>query len=545
MKFRQYFRRPKKLKELCEEKETPRQQQGEEGPFLTACLADNVNYLKKRLGESEDVIFREYTLDLSEPIPVMVVFVDGLVSKEVINEFILQSLTFKGELKTEWAKDRSQLLKHIKDRVLNINEVSMVSSFPKLFTMVLSGETALLIEGHDEALICNTRGWEHRGIAEPQVEAVIKGPRVGFNEILRSNTAQIRRWIRDPHLTIKTMQIGKRSKTDVALVYLETVANPKIVQAVEKRLKQIDIDGVIESSFLQDMIEDKPFSLFPTVQSTERADRVVASIFEGRVAVLCDNTPFVLIAPVTFWQLYHAAEDYYHRWPLAFLLRTVRYLSFLFSLYLPSVYIALSLYNPELIPFNLAVKIAATREGVPFPVFLEALLMEIAIEIIREASARLPGPLGQTIGIVGGFILGDAAVRAGLISPITTIVVALTALSSFTAPSFEVAVTMRLLRFPLMFFALIGGLYGIAIATILLLIHMSGILSFGVPYLAPVVPFSLDDLKDTFFTVPRWAMINRPSTFKAIDQKRKGTKANRWWQEIYKPPQLEGDEEEE
>ncbi|HEY8345350.1 MAG TPA: spore germination protein [Bacillota bacterium] len=545
MKFRQCFRRPKKLKELGKEKELDRQQQGQEGPFLTGCLAEDVKYLKQRLGESGDVIFREYTLDLSEPIPVMVVFVDGLVSKEVINEFILQSLTFKGELKTEWAKDRSQLLRHIKDRVLNINEVSMVSSFPELFTMILSGETALLIEGHDEALICNTRGWEHRGIAEPQIEAVIRGPRVGFNEILRSNTAQIRRWIRDPHLTIKTMQIGKRSKTDVALVYLETVANPKIVQAVERRLKQIEIDGVVESSFLQDMIEDKPFSLFPTVQSTERADRVVASILEGRVAVLSDNTPFVLLTPVTFWQLYHSAEDYYHRWPMAFLLRTVRYLSFLFSLYLPSVYIALSLYNPELIPFNLAVKIAATREGVPFPVFLEALLMEIAIEIIREASARLPGPLGQTIGIVGGFILGDAAVRAGLISPITTIVVALTALSSFTAPSFEVAVTMRLLRFPLMFFALVGGLYGIAIATILLLIHMSGIQSFGVPYLAPVVPFSLEDFKDTFFTVPRWAMINRPFIFKAIDRKRRGTKTNRWWQEIYKPPQLEGDEEEE
>lgn len=545
MKFNQYFRRPKKLEELSKDKKKHEERQKQEGPFLTERLADNVRYIKNRLGESGDVIFREYTLDLTEPVSIMVIFVDGLVSKEVINEYILQSLTFKGELKTEWAKDRAQLLKHIKDRVLNINEVSVVSSFPELFTMVLSGETALLIEGHNEALICNTRGWEHRGIDEPQIEAVIRGPRVGFNEILRSNTAQIRRWIRDPHLTIKTMKVGKRSKTDVAIVYLETVANPKIVQAVENRLKKIDIDGVVESSFLQDMIEDKPFSLFPTVQSTERADRVVASILEGRVAVLSDNTPFVLLVPVTFWQLYHSAEDYYHRWPLAFLLRSVRYLSFLFSLYLPSVYIALSLYNPELIPFNLAIKIAATREGIPFPVFLEALLMEISIEVIREASARLPGPLGQTIGIVGGFILGDAAVRAGLISPITTIVVALTAISSFTAPSFEVAVTMRLLRFPLMLFALVGGLYGIAIATILLLIHMSGILSFGVPYLSPVVPFSLDDLKDTFFTVPRWAMINRPFTFNPIDQKRRGTKTNRWWRELLEPPQSEGDEDQQ
>jgi len=541
LKFNKYFRHPKKLQELSKEKEKAKQKQKAEGPFLSERLEDNVKYLKNRLGESGDVIFREYTLDLAEPVSMVVIFIDGMASKEVINEFILQALTFKGELKTEWAKDRSQLLRHLKDRVLNVNEVGVVSSFPELYTMVLSGETAILIEGHDEALICSTRGWEHRGIGEPQIEAVIRGPRVGFNEIMRSNTAQIRRWIRDPHLTVKALRVGKRSKTDVAIVFLETVANPQIVKMVEARLKKIDIDGVMESSYLQDMIEDKPFSLFPTVQSTERADRVVAAILEGRVAVVSDNTPFVLLVPVTFWQLYHSAEDYYHRWPMAFLLRAVRYLSFLFSLYLPSAYIALSLYNPELIPFNLTIKIAATREAIPFPVFLEALLMELSIEIIREASARLPGPLGQTIGIVGGFILGDAAVRAGLISPITTIIVALTALSSFTAPSFEVAVTMRLLRFPLMVFALVGGLYGIAIATILLFIHMSAIISFGVPYLSPVVPFRSDDLKDTFFTVPRWAMTTRPASFKPLDQKRRGSVTDRWWKILNKPPQSKKD----
>lgn len=530
------FRRPKSPSEIKKDKETQQKEAEGKGPFLRRDLVTNVNYLKETIGKSKDVVFREFIMDLTEPVQIVIVFVDGLAAKDVINEYILEALTFQGGLDADWSRDRGNLASNIKNYVLNINEVSLQSDCSEIITAILSGETAILIEGNDLAIICNTRGWEHRGIQEPQTEAVIRGPKVGFNELLRSNTAQIRRWIRDQDLIIKTLKIGVRSKTDVAIVYLESVAKPQIVTEVEKRLNKIEIDGLLESAYIQEYIEDRHYSLFPTVQTTERVDRVVASILEGRVAVLMDNTPFALIMPVTFWQLYYSAEDYYHRWPLAILLRLIRFISFFFSLYLPALYLAFAVHSPELIPFNLAIKIAGTREGIPFPVFLEALIMEIAIEIIREASVRLPGPFGQTIGIVGGFILGDAAVRAGLISPIMTIVVALTAISSFTAPSFGVAITMRILRFPLMIVAQVGGLYGLSMATIFFLINLAGIRSFGVPFLSPLVPFNFSDLKDSIFVVPRWAMIKRPLAYEPLDVKREGSKAKNWWEALFNPP---------
>lgn len=550
MKKSRGFRRPKPPKPVGKaktEKETEKEAGGDgQGPVndqntakLSLDLQENLSYLKEKIGHSDDVVFREYTLELPEPLAILIVFVDGLVSKEIINEYILEALTFKGELKSEWTRDKKNLVRHIRDKVLSINEVKVTSSLDELVTLILSGETAILFAGYDEALICNTRGWPYRSIDEPETEAVIRGPRVGFTETLRFNTAQIRRWIRDPDLRIKITKVGRRSKTDVALVYLESVANPQVVEEVERRLEEIEIDGVMESSVLQEMIEDRKLSLFPTVQSTERADRVVAAVLEGKVGIITDNTPFALIVPVSFWEFYYAAEDYYHRWPLAFLLRIVRFLSFFFSLYLPSLYVALSFYNPELIPFPLAVQLAGSREGVPFPLFLEVLLMELAIEIIREASARLPGPLGQTIGIVGGFILGDAAVRAGLISPLTTVVVALTAICSFTAPNYGVAVSIRILRFPLVIVTLVGGLFGLALATFVFLVYMAGIRSFGVPFLVPFAPLQPDDLKDSLGRVPFWAMLTRPRSYKPLDLKRQRAKARHWWQRLFSPPRAD------
>lgn len=534
------FRRPRPVAELRKEKErkerTPEQEGQEQGPVLVPDLAANIAYLEARIGSSNDVVFREFVIPLSTPVRAVLVFVDGLVNGNAINEYILLALTTFEGTDAAWARDRRNLAENIKDHVLTINEVSIQTQWTPVITAILSGESALLLEGEDRALICNTRGWERRGIEEPTTESAVRGPRVGFNEVLRSNTAQVRRWIRDPDLRVKGIKLGVRTQTDVALVYLESIANPDLVTEVEARLRKIDIDSVVESAYLQEYIEDRPYSLFPTVQVTERVDRVVAALLEGKVAVLVDNTPFALIMPITFWQLYYSAEDYYHRWPLSILIRMIRFLAFFFSLYLPAIFIALAVHNPELIPFNLAIKIAGTREGTPFPVFLETLFMEIAIEILREASVRLPGPFGQTIGIVGGFILGDTAVRAGLISPIMTIIVALTAISSFTAPSFGVAITMRILRFPLMLIGQIGGLYGLSLATILLLINMAGIRSFGVPFLSPVVPLNLSDLKDFLFVAPRWTMIKRPLLNEPLDVRREGSKANHWWEALFNPP---------
>jgi hypothetical protein len=535
--WRKLFKKPMRPKDLVKKNGSGKKKEciPESWQKLSADLSVNMNYLRETLGQSDDVVFREYNLQLHEPIELMVIFIDGLISKEVINEYILQALTIDEPPDWDEKAPRSEVVRYVRDRMLTINEASIKTEFPEIMTAILSGETAIFFDGIPEVLIANTRGWEHRGIDEPVTESVIRGPRVGFNEVIKSNTAQIRRWIRDPNLRIKSARVGKRTQTDLSLAYIEGVANPKIIDEVKKRLKRIDIDGVLESSYLEEMIEDSVYSVFPTVQSTERADRVAAALLEGRVAIVTDNTPFVLVVPVTFPQLYYAAEDYYQRWPLASLLRMVRFLAFFFSLYLPAFYIALASHSPELIPFKLAVAIAGTREGVPFPVFFEALLMEVAIEIIREASARLPGSLGQTIGIVGGFILGDAAVRAGLISPIITIIVALTAISTFTAPSFAVSIATRILRFPMMLIALIGGLYGLSMATILLIIHLASIRSFGTPYLAPVTPINSGDLKDSLFRVPWWSMAKRPGMYRPVDSVRQKTHGRPWWSSIFHP----------
>ncbi|HHZ20803.1 MAG TPA: spore germination protein [Firmicutes bacterium] len=541
--WQRFFKKPMRVKELIKKRRTEKNKEDknnkkETWQELSPELALNVKYLKDTLGQSDDVIFREYTVQLGRPLQIMLIFIDGMSSKEIINKYILEALTLDSDMKAEWERKfgEEDLVLAVRDRLLTIDEVKVVTTYPEIMAAVLSGETAILFEGEAQAIIANTRGWEHRGIDEPQTESVVRGPRVGFNEVLKSNTAQIRRWIRDPNLRIKNLQLGTRTKTDISICYIHGIANPKIVDEVKQRLERIEIDGILESSYLEEMIEDSVLSVFPTVQSTERADRVAAGLLEGRVAIVTDNTPFVLLVPVTFWQLYYAAEDYYQRWPLATLLRAIRFLAFFFSLYLPALYIALASHSPELIPFKLAVAIAGTREGVPFPVFFEALIMEVAIEIIREASARLPGSLGQTIGIVGGFILGDAAVRAGLISPMITIIVALTAISSFTAPSYAVAVSNRLLRFPLMVIALIGGLYGLSIASIFIIIHLASIRSFGTPYLAPVTPFRARDMKDTFFRVPWWAMADRPGMYRPLDRMRLKGPAS-WWSRLLNPSQ--------
>lgn len=543
--MRKLFKKPQRVQDILRKNRSEKDldKPKEAWQTLSSELEINIKHLKETIGQSDDVVFREYNLQLEEVIPFSVVFVDGLADKEIINEYILEALTKDAPPKAEWTKNipREEFIRTIRDRLLTINEVKIVSVFPELITAVLSGESAIIFDGYDEVILANTRGWAHRGIEEPVTETAVRGPRVGFNEIMKNNTAQIRRWIRDPSFRVKNLRVGKRSQTDLSLAYIEGVANPRIIDEVRERLEGIEIDGVLESAYLEEHIEDSIFSVFPTVQTTERADRVAAGLLEGRVAIVTDNTPFVMMVPVTFWQLYYAAEDYYHRWPLASLLRFVRFLAFGFSLFLPAFYIALAAHSPELIPFKLAVAIAGTREGVPFPVFFEALLMEVAIEVIREASARLPGPLGQTLGIVGGFILGDAAVRAGLISPIITIVVALTAISSFTAPSYSVAIATRILRFPLMLIAIVGGLFGLSMASILIIVHLASIKSFGIPYLAPITPYRPMDVKDTFFRVPWWAMNQRPGMYQPVDKRRQRTKENNWWNQLFSPPSRQDD----
>jgi spore germination protein KA len=381
----------------------------------------------------------------------------------------------------------------------------------------------LLLDKVEESLSANTKGWEKRGVDEPQTESVVRGPRDGFVETLRVNTALVRRRLKDPSLRVKNIQVGERTKTDIALMYIDGLVDPDVLAEVKRRIKEIKIDGALESGYIEQYIEDHPWSPFPQIQNTERPDKVTSNLLEGKIAIFVDGTPFVLIAPAIFTQFYQSPEDYYERFMIGTLVRIIRVISMFIALFLSSLYIAFSSFHPEMIPSRLAIAMTAGRSTVPFPSIIEAFVMEIAIEILREASVRLPGPIGPTIGIVGALVVGQAAVQAGIVSPLMVIIVAMTTIGSFVTPSYSAAIALRMLRFPMMIAAGMFGLYGIMLFIIIIIIHLCSIKSFGVPYLAPFSPMRIRDNKDTILRVPLYRMNQRPTPFETRDDIRGDT----------------------
>jgi len=489
---------------------------------ISKSVEENVNLVRKILGASDDLVVREFSVGAKEEVKVALLYIDGLTNSEVINDFILKSLMFetrKGEPKAKQGK--ISLCEKFSQFALTIGEVSTADNIKIAMNGLLAGDGILFIDGSEKALIPNIKGWEKRGVEEPNTESVVRGPRDGFTETLRVNTAQIRRRLQDPDLRVKNMTVGKRTNTNVALIYIEGVANPDLIQEVERRINNIDMDATLESGYIEQMIEDYHWSPFPQIQNTERPDKATANILEGRVVIIVDGTPFALIAPAVFTQFYQSPEDYYERFGIATLIRFIRIASMGIALLLPGMYIAFTSFHPEMIPSKLVIAMAAGRSTVPFPSIVEALLMEVTMEILREASVRLPGPIGPTIGIVGALVVGEAAVQAGIVSPIMVIIVALTTIGSFASPSYSAAIALRVLRFPIMIIASIFGLYGIMLAVIVIIIHLCSLKSFGVPYLTPFAPRVFKDMKDTIILTPMYWMKERPSFLRTGDPVRK------------------------
>lgn len=480
-------------------------------------LEDNIENIKKMLDNSSDLTVRQIVFSKSEK-KVAAIYIDGLVDKLGITQTIITKIeSFKEEVTSLTNDELISLLEH---EVISSSSVTRVKSLDDVMLGVLSGDTAVFVDSINEVLMVGTRGWETRGLSEPNSEALVRGPRIGFTENIRTNTVLIRRQIRDTNLRFDNYFIGRRSKRNVVVAYIDGIINPKIVKEVKRRLKAIDIDDAPESGIIEQWIQDSFLSPFPQIQNTERPDRVAASLLEGRAAILLDGTPFVLLVPTTLGQLFQSPADYYERWLLGSMIRSLRYMAAFISLFLPAIYIALVTYHPGMIPTRLAFSITATREGVPVPALIEALMMEITMELLREAGIRLPKPIGQTIGIVGGLVIGDAAVRAGIVSPIMVIVVALTAISSFAIPSYSLAISFRILRFALMIAASIFGLYGLIIGYIMINIHLANLKSFGVPYTTPFAPAFFSDWKDLVIRVPRTMANNRPKMMMTKDPER-------------------------
>ncbi|MEH7108161.1 spore germination protein [Bacillus sp. JJ1764] len=479
-------------------------------------IKNDLELIKSEIGHNSDLNIREFYIGTTG-IPAAIIFLSGLADKDLIDKHILNSLmvqfpeSYQGNLK-----------EFIRYQVLSVSGITEVKDVSALASKVMSGSTALLMNQVAGALILNTTKSKSRSIEEPVSEALVRGPRIGFTEILMDNTAILRQNVNNQNLSILNYQVGKQAKKELAIVFMEDIADSELVEEVKKRISKIDIDDLLESGYVEQMIEDNFISPFPQVQNTERPDRVIGALMEGRVAILLDGTPFALIVPVTFNMLLQSPEDYYERWLPGTLIRLLRYFGAFLSLFNPALYIAFISFHPGLIPTKLALSIIGTREGVPFPALIEALIMEIAIEILREAGLRLPKPIGPAMGIVGGLIIGEAAVQAGIISPIMVIVVSLTAISSFAIPQYSAGITLRILRFMAMICAAIMGLYGIILFFLLLCIHLVKLKSFGVPYCSPAVPYRLSDWKDLLVRLPIGMMKRRPEMLDPKDSVRKG-----------------------
>ncbi|NPV70907.1 MAG: spore germination protein [Firmicutes bacterium] len=483
-------------------------------------LDENVTLIKALLNPSDDIVFREISIGHEQHIRAEIVFIDGIVDKSTIHEHVMKSLMLHTERIFPAPPRGKGLGDVIKEFSLTVGEVKTSTKMGDVIDAVLNSDTALFIDGVPICYIVNTKGWEHRSVQEPNIESAVRGAREGFNEVLRTTTALVRRRIKDSRLRVKQMRLGRRTKTDIAVIYLEGVANEQIVAEVFSRLRDIDVDAVLDTGHLEQLIEDNPYSPFPQMQATERTDKVGASILEGKVAIACDTTPFVLLAPATLWAFYQTSDDYFERWIIATFVRALRFLALVTALVLPSLYVSLVAFHPEMIPAKIALPLAGIRSGLPFNAVLELLILELSVETLREASVRLPGPIGPTIGIVGAIVIGEAAIRAGLVGPLAVILVATTTIASFVSPSYSAGIAVRVLRFPLIALAAMLGLVGVMVGIIAISIHVCGLDSFGVPYLSPIVPLTTGDLKDTAVRLPLWAMKMRPLHLRPVDVRR-------------------------
>jgi Bacillus/Clostridium GerA spore germination protein. len=484
------------------------------GPELSGDLMKNMERLKTELGESADLKVHEFIFGANDEYSAALFYIDGLVDTMMITEGILKPLTGNKNIKRE--EDITVTADYIKKTVVCSGDVKCSGHHNELVKGVLNGNTILLFEGYKTGLVIDTKGWETRPVAEPQTESVVRGPREGFTENLRTNTSLIRRKIKNPRLRFESMQIGKKSATEMCVVYLEGVAKKEIIDTVKQRLEAVNIDAILDTGYIEELIEDNPFSLFSTIGYTEKPDVAASKILEGRVAIIADGTPFVLTVPMLFQESFQTAEDYYNRPLYASLTRIMRIIAFLISILIVPGFIALATFHQEFIPPTLLITIAAAREGTPFPTAMEALLMVFTFEILREAGLRLPRPVGQAISIVGALVMGDAAVAAGLVGSMVVIVVSIAAVSGFTVPS--QADSISILRFLFIFVTAFFGGFGLALCFLGLLAHLASLKSFGVPYFGATKPDS--DQQDAYVRMPLWFMVKRPQDIAGNDKHR-------------------------
>lgn len=468
-------------------------------------LSDNIAHMEELFHVCDDIKKKEINLGKNMDVSCYLTFIE--VSVDMGTSALSELLKYLKGL------EREEIYEALEQNALGVSDATYFKTIEEAGDGLLAGESILFVDGFDKAIKIPDDGYPNMGVKQVDSEKVIRGSNEGFCESVKQNAALIRKRVRSPKVKVKQIKAGVRSKTNVYLVYMEDLVYPHLLKDIEERMEGFEIDGVLDSGVIEQLTEEKWYSPFPQFQTTQRPDRAAMSILEGRVILMSDNSPVALILPTDYNSFIRTSDDYYNRWEIASFGRILRYLASFFSMVLPGLYLAVTNFHTQILPTTLLLSFSDARQGVPFPAVIEVLIMEISFELLREAGVRLPGAMGNTIGIVGGLIIGQAAVEANLVSPIVVIVISFTALCSFAIPNEEFATSFRILKFFFIVLCAWLGFFGMLIGLLMVLIHLSQLKSFGIPYLMPFVGADLngyEDERDFLWRLPSRKLTKRP-----------------------------------
>ncbi len=454
----------------------------EESRKVSANLRENEKYLRSRLENCSDILIRPMRLGDKHKVDCLIVYIEVAVSNMMLDDSALGKM-----INHFWEISPEDIQEFVRHNSLGIADVKKLENLDESIDAMLAGNAVFFIDGYDKAMKISSKGYPSTGVMEAESEKVLRGSREGFSDSVKSNSALIRKRLRDTRLKVEEYKIGVRSHTLTQVLYMDDLVHEGLLEEVKERLEEFQIDGILDSGMLEQLTEDVWYSPFPQYQTTERPDRAVQEILKGKVVILCDNSPEALILPGNFSSFMESSEDWYHRFEMASFLRILRYLAVIMATVLPGLYLAVIRFHTQILPSALILSFAEAREGVPFSSVVELIFLELAFELIREAGVRVPGSLGNAIGIVGGLVIGQAAVEANLVSPIVVMIVALTALGSMTVPNEEFAAAFRLVKYGFLILGGYLGIYGIVLGVYLVIGHLAGLISFGIPYLVPFI----------------------------------------------------------
>lgn len=469
-------------------------------PF-TGKLSHDKALMEELFSDCTDIKRKEMQLGVHQEISCYLMYIEVTLSPVMFRTTAIGNLLVRLS-----GMEPSEIYRCLDENALGLSDVTMYENAEEAAAGVLTGDCLFLVDGYPKAFKIPDKGYPAEAIKDVDEEKVIRGSNEGFTESIKMNTALMRKRLRTPDLKVEQMMVGVRTNTLVNIVYMSPLVRPELLKEVKRRLSSFSIDGVLDSGMIEQLTEEEWFSPFPQIQTTGRPDRAVMSVLEGKVVVLVDNSPVGLILPADYNSFIRTSDDYYNRMEIASFGRLLRYVSSFFAMSLPGLYLAVTNFHTQILPTTLLLSFAAARQGVPFPAVVEVILMEISFELLREAGVRLPGAMGNTIGIVGGLIIGQAAVEANIVSPIVVIVVAFTALCSFAIPNEEFASAFRLLKFVVIVLSAWLGFYGFLLSMLGILIHLSHLKSYGMPYLTPYIAPELNDYEDELDSLVRFPL---------------------------------------